>query len=102
MAKKQNAQAWAEAKKRCRLNEADIKMAKELGMTPKSLIKNIPAPTQQWKASVKVWVRDLYETKFGSVIKTMPVRREEPNNKPKQQEKPIVHENWIDDEDLPF
>jgi hypothetical protein len=31
--------AWAEAKKRCRLNQNDIQMAKELGMTPKSLLK---------------------------------------------------------------
>jgi len=36
---------WAEAKNRCRLNQADIQMAKELGMKPKSLIKNIPSET---------------------------------------------------------
>ncbi len=59
---------WAEAKKRCRLNENDIRMAKELGMTPKSLIKNIPAPSQKWKAPVKVWIRDIYENKFGKVL----------------------------------
>lgn len=56
--------AWAEAKKRCRLNQDDIQMAKELGMTPKSLLKNIPSPTQQWKAPVKVWIRDLYDKKI--------------------------------------
>lgn len=39
-------------------------MAKELGMTPKSLLKNIPSPTQQWKAPVKVWIRDLYDKKI--------------------------------------
>lgn len=60
-------EAWAEAKKRCRLNQADIKMAKELGMTPKSLLKNIPSPKQQWKAPVKVWIRDLYESKIGHI-----------------------------------
>ncbi|ASK64240.1 hypothetical protein CFK37_00360 [Virgibacillus phasianinus] len=60
---------WAEAKKRCRLNQNDIQMAKELGMTPKGLIKNIPFPSQQWKAPVKVWVRDLYQDKFGEVLK---------------------------------
>ncbi|WP_407271167.1 hypothetical protein [Radiobacillus sp. PE A8.2] len=59
---------WAVAKKRCRLNQADIQMAKELGMTPKSLLKNIPSSNQQWKATVKVWVRDLYENKFGKVL----------------------------------
>ena len=66
--KRMKAEAWAEAKKRCRLNQADIQMAKELGMTPKSLIKNIPSPSQQWKAPVKVWIRDLYEKKFGKVL----------------------------------
>ena len=30
---------WAEAKKKCRLNEEDIRMAKEMGLNPKSLIK---------------------------------------------------------------
>lgn len=64
---KNKKQDWAEAKKRCRLNSADIQMAKELGMTPKSLLKNIPGPKQQWKAPVKVWVRDLYEKKFGEI-----------------------------------
>lgn len=68
MANKNKEAAWAEAKKRCRLNQADIKMAKELGMSPKSLLKNIPAPNEMWKAPVKVWIRDLYENKFGRVI----------------------------------
>lgn len=65
---KKKQEDWEDAKKRCRLNQADIQMAKELGMTPKSLIKNIPSPAQQWKAPVKVWIRDLYEDKFGKVI----------------------------------
>ena len=60
---------WAEAKKRCRLNQNDIQMAKELGMTPKSLMKNIPSSNQKWKAPVKIWIRDLYEEKFRKVIK---------------------------------
>lgn len=68
MSKSKKNSDWAEAKKRCRLNQADIQMAKELGMTPKSLLKNIPSPTQQWKAPVKDWIRDLYESKFGKVI----------------------------------
>lgn len=72
MAKKKNTQGWAEAKKRCRLNVADIQMAKELGMTPKSLIKIIPAPNQKWKAPVKVWIRNLYEEKFGRVLTNQP------------------------------
>jgi hypothetical protein len=56
---------WAEAKRRCRLNEEEIRMAKELGMAPRSLINNILSPQQRWKQPVKQWVRDLYEQKFG-------------------------------------
>ena len=73
MVAKNNSQAWEEAKRRCRLNETDIQMAKELGMTPKSLIKNIPAPNQQWKAPVKVWISNLYEEKFYKVLTVKPV-----------------------------
>ena len=54
-------QLWAEAQRRCRLSDDAVRMAKELGIGPRSLIKNIPAPTQQWKAPVEDWVRDLYE-----------------------------------------
>lgn len=54
-------QSWAEAQRRCRLSDEAVRMARELGIGPRSLIKNIPAPTQQWKAPVEDWVRDLYE-----------------------------------------
>lgn len=33
---------WKKAKKRCRLNEDDIRIAKEMGLNPKSLIKKHP------------------------------------------------------------
>jgi len=51
---------WAEAKRRCRLSQEEIRMAKDLGISPRSLIKNIPSPSQPWKAPVKDWVRELY------------------------------------------
>ena len=35
-------QLWQEAKKRCRLDDKDIALAKRLGLNPRSLIKNIP------------------------------------------------------------
>lgn len=52
---------WMEAKKKCRLGNEEIRMAKEMGLNPKSLIKNIPNKNEQWKAPVKVWIRDMYE-----------------------------------------
>jgi hypothetical protein len=54
-------QEWAEAAKRCRLSPADVRMAKELGLQPKSLLKNLPSDRQPWKAPVAEWVRDLYD-----------------------------------------
>jgi hypothetical protein len=44
---RQNDDAWAEAQRRCGLSDEEVRMAKELGFKPKSLIKNIPSPSQQ-------------------------------------------------------
>jgi len=52
---------WQEAKKKCRLNNEDIIIAKELGLNPKSLIMNIPNKNEQWKAPVSVWIREIQE-----------------------------------------
>jgi hypothetical protein len=66
---------WAKAKRVCRLSMEDIRMAKALGMSPKSLMKNNPSPEQRWKAPVKHWVRSLYEERFG---REQPMRRPQP------------------------
>jgi hypothetical protein len=58
--------AWAEAQRRCRLSDEEVRMARELGFRPKSLIKNIPSPSQKWKAPAGDWVRSLYEEKIGA------------------------------------
>ena len=42
------------------LSPADVRMAKELGFQPRSLLKNQPSPQQPWKAPVAEWVRDMY------------------------------------------
>jgi hypothetical protein len=57
---------WEEAQRRCRLSDAEVRMAKELGFRPKSLFKNIPSPSQKWKLPVSEWVRSLYEKKFAA------------------------------------
>ena len=51
---------WVEAKQRCRLNHDDIAKAKALGLSPKTLMKNIPGPQQKWKLPMKFWIRELY------------------------------------------
>ena len=55
---------WAEAKKKCRLNDETLKMAREMGLNPRSLIKNIPNPSQQWKAPVSTWIREMYQERL--------------------------------------
>jgi len=52
---------WAEAKRRCCLNADTLRMAKALGLNPRSLIKNIPNRAEPWKAPVHVWIREMYE-----------------------------------------
>jgi hypothetical protein len=66
MNKSGQAQRWAEAQRRCRLSDEAVRMAKELGLSPRSLLKNIPSPKQQWKAPVEEWVRDIYQRRYGT------------------------------------
>ncbi len=61
MANKKREEDWARAKRLCRLNAETVRMAKELGLNPRKLTKNIPSKSQPWKAPVHVWIRDLYE-----------------------------------------
>ena len=52
---------WAEAKRKCRLNAETLRMAKELGLNPRSLIKNMHNKAEPWKGPVHVWIREMYE-----------------------------------------
>ena len=52
---------WEEAKKKCKLNAETLRIAKEMGLNPRSLIKNIPSKTEQWKSPVSVWIQEMYE-----------------------------------------
>ena len=56
---------WDEAKKKCRIGDEEIRMAKEMGLNPKSLIKNIPNKSEKWKAPVKEWIHDMYDKRQG-------------------------------------
>ena len=60
---------WQEAKKKCKLNAETLSMAKEMGLNPRSLIKNIPSKSEQWKAPVSVWIKDMYEERQAKASK---------------------------------
>lgn len=86
---------WAKAKKVCRLNLEDIGMAKALGISPKSLMKNNPSPTQRWKLPVNLWIRQLYEKRFGHKAST--------NLGPRQTTQPAAPvEAEVFDDNVPF
>ena len=56
-------------------------MAKELGLNPRSLIKNIPSPSQQWKLPVKQWIRELYEKRTAKApVRTHPYVQSQRHN----------------------
>jgi hypothetical protein len=78
---------WVKAKKLCRLNQEEIRMAKELHMSPRGLMKNIPSPKQQWKLPVKLWIRELYEERHpGKGLKPEPPLRPAPPLSPEEEE----------------
>ncbi|MDD3228633.1 MAG: hypothetical protein PHE09_05375 [Oscillospiraceae bacterium] len=52
-------QMWQDAKKKCRLNDDDIALAKRLGLNPRSLTKNIPNKSEPWKTPVKDWLHEM-------------------------------------------
>ena len=43
------------------LTKAYAPLLKEMGLNPKSLIRNIPNKKEMWKAPVKDWIHDMYE-----------------------------------------
>ena len=70
---------WIEAKSKCRLNTEEIRMAKELGLNPVKLIKNIPSKSQPWKLPVKEWLHKIYE-KHQAKIEKRKARRAKNKN----------------------
>lgn len=60
---------WKDAKNKCKLNAETLRMAKEMGLNPRSLIKNIPNKNQQWKAPVNIWIQDMYEERQAKALK---------------------------------
>lgn len=76
MANNKKDRLWAEAKKKCRINKETVRMAKEMGLNPKSLIKNIPSKNQKWKAPVDVWIQEMYQERMDKAAKKAKIKRE--------------------------
>ena len=58
---------YQDAKKRCRLTDEEMEMARRLGIKPRTLIHNIPAVSgkkEPWKDRPGEWIRKLYRRKY--------------------------------------
>jgi hypothetical protein len=55
---------WVEAKKRHRLTDVQIQMARELGMNPKKLGKIDNHKQEPWKAPLPQFIERLYLKRF--------------------------------------
>jgi hypothetical protein len=58
-------QVWIDARKRFRLSDAHIQMARELGMNPKKFGKIANHKQEPWKAPLPVFIERLYFKRFG-------------------------------------
>jgi hypothetical protein len=58
-------QAWREARRRHRLSDAHVQMARELGMNPKKLGAIDNHDQEPWKAPLPQFIEELYLKRFG-------------------------------------
>ena len=56
---------WIEAKKRHRLSQMHIQMARELGMNPRKLGKIDNHRQEPWKAPLPIFIETIYFKRFG-------------------------------------
>jgi len=63
MTKKQK--TWDDVKRKCKLDDETIRMAKELGMKPRTVLgSHASRRDEPWKSPVGEWIRDLHEKRF--------------------------------------
>jgi hypothetical protein len=58
-------QVWVDARKRYKLSDAHIQMARELGMNPKKFGKLDNHDQEPWKAPLPIFIEHLYFKNFG-------------------------------------
>ena len=56
---------WIEARKKYHLSHAQIQMARELGMDPKSFKKLSGNKQEPWKLSLPAYIGKLFKKRFG-------------------------------------
>jgi hypothetical protein len=79
MSKIKNIDAWIEAKRRYRLSDMHIQMARELGMNPKKFGSLANHKQELWKAPLPVFIESIYFKRFKKekpdIIRTISVKK---------------------------
>ncbi len=58
-------QVWIDVRKRYRLSDVHIQMARELGMNPKKFGKISNEKQEPWKKPLPLFIEDIYLKRFG-------------------------------------
>ncbi len=61
----QKLRLWIEARRRFRLTDAQVQMARELGMNPKKLGKLDNHKQERWKLPLPLFIEECYCKRFG-------------------------------------
>jgi len=79
-------------------------MAKEMGLNPRSLIKNIPSKSEPWKSPVKDWIREIYGKRQEKAAKKKARKEQAAASHPVTDAKQLPEGNTthLDDEDSIF
>lgn len=67
--------AWIQTRDNFRLSDAQIQMARELGLSPQNFGSYVPKKDEPWKVPLKQFIESQYQKRFGrsqpEVIQTM-------------------------------
>jgi hypothetical protein len=69
----QKLQAWSDARARHHLTDAQVRMARELGMNPVKLGKVDHNEQERWKRPLPQFIEDAYRKRFGKTTTAMSV-----------------------------
>jgi hypothetical protein len=58
-------QRWIDARRRFHLSDAQVQMARELGMNPRKLGGLANHKQEPWKAPLPIFIENLYRKRFG-------------------------------------
>lgn len=70
-------QMWIDARKRFRLSDAHVQMARELGLNPKKMDKLDNHQQEPWKLPLPEFIEHLYFKRFGKARPDLVVSLEE-------------------------